>query len=244
VSALDVDEVCFIVAAATRRDGGYVTVCNVHSLVTARSDSEHLRALLESIANVADGMPLVWAARMLGRPTVRQVRGLTLFERLLSGDDFGVTRHFLIGGTPETQHLLSETVRARFPMAAIVGRWIPNFTPGVPSLPDSIRNDIVNARPDVIWVGLGCPRQEKWMLRHWRFLAPAVLIGVGAAFDFLAGTKRTAPIWMQRLGAEWLFRLLTEPRRLAWRYFRTNPAFLWRIAAQIVRERLVVVRRR
>ncbi len=237
VSTLDVEQVCSFVASAARRDGGYVTVCNVHSLVTAHNDPEHLRALVESITNVADGMPLVWAARLLGRPAVRHVRGQTLFERLLAGDDLGVKRHFLLGGTPQTQSLLLETVRSRFPSATIVGRWVPAFTAGVPGLPDDIRQDIVNARPDIIWVALGCPRQEKWMLRHWRSLTPAVLIGVGAAFDFLAGTKPTAPVWMQRLGAEWLFRLLTEPRRLAWRYLRTNPSFMWRIAAQVVRER-------
>jgi len=243
VSALDVEKVCSIVASATRRDGGYVTVCNVHSLMTARNDAEHCRALVESIANVADGIPLVWAARILGRPGVRHVRGQALFERLLAGDDLGVKRHFLIGGTPQTQNLLSETVRSRFPSATVVGRWVPAFTEGVPALPDDARQDIVNARPDIVWVALGCPRQEKWMLRHWRSLTPAVLIGVGAAFDFLAGTKPTAPVWMQRIGAEWLFRFLTEPRRLAWRYLRTNPTFLWRIVAQVVRERLAHVGR-
>jgi len=227
--------VCSIVAKAARSTGGYVTVCNVHSLVTARNDSEHLKALLDSLANVADGMPLVWAARMLGHP-VTQVRGQALFERLLAGDDIDVKRHYLIGATARTQGLLVETVRSRFPSATIVGQWVPDFTAGVPDLPDDIRQDIVNARPDIIWVALGCPRQEKWMRRHWRSVTPAVLIGVGAAFDFLSGTKPTAPVWMQRVGVEWLFRLLSEPRRLAWRYLSTNPVFIWRIVSQLVRE--------
>ena len=140
--------------------------------------------------------------------------------------------------------LITGMVRARFPTAEIVGRWAPPFTRELPGLPGEIRDQIARVRPEVIWVGLGCPRQEKWMLRHARSLAPSVLVGVGAAFDFLAGTKPAAPLWMQRAGLEWLFRLISEPRRLAWRYLSTNPKFLWRVAGQIARHRLALARSR
>jgi N-acetylglucosaminyldiphosphoundecaprenol N-acetyl-beta-D-mannosaminyltransferase len=158
-------------------------------------------------------------------------------ERLLNGEALGVTRHFLIGSTEHVQARLLAAIQSRFPSAQVVGRWVPPFGSDAPELPSRVRDSIRSARPHVVWVGLGCPRQEKWMLRNWRELAPSVLVGVGAAFDFLAGCHGVAPLWMQQVGLEWLFRLLSEPRRLAWRYLSTNPVFVWRFLPEALRDR-------
>ena len=230
------DGVVGAVSDASAGPGGYIVVCNVHSVMTARRDSELRKALEESLATTLDGMPLVWGLRALGHHAER-LYGQALMERLLGGVDGRITRHYFIGSTDLVQQRLLAVIRDRFPRANIVGRWVPPFEPGVPGLPQTVREDILAAKPRIIWVGLGCPKQERWMARHWRALAPAVLIGVGAAFEYMAGTKRTPPMWMRRNGLEWLFRLLTEPRRLAWRYLSTNPDFILRFGIQLVRDR-------
>lgn len=237
MSVLDANGVATTVAEAIRGRGGYVTVCNVHSVITSARDSELRQALLESIANTADGMPLVWALRLLGHRDAARVTGRELMVRMLDGQGYGLTRHFLLGSSEHVQQRLLMLIAKAFPSAAIVGRWVPPFSAEGPGLPESVGEAIRASGAQVVWVGLGCPRQEKWMLRHWRALAPAVLIGVGAAFDFLAGTEPVAPQWMQKLGLEWVFRLVSAPRRLALRYASTNPAFVWRFAAQVLRER-------
>ena len=241
ISVLSLPEVARAVASGTSHDGGYVAVCNVHSVISASRDEELRQALERAIVNTADGMPLVWALRLLGYQSATHVYGQALMENLLASAD--LRRHYLVGSTDDVQRRLQARVRDRFPNAEVVGRWVPPFEIGVPELPDRVRAEIVALRPDVVWVGLGCPRQEKWMARHWRALAPSVLIGVGAAFDFLAGTRPQAPHWMRRVGLEWLFRLATEPRRLVWRYLSTNPVFVWRMLVQVVRENLTPSRR-
>jgi len=193
--------------------------------------------LQDALVTTLDGVPLVWGLRALGY-RVERMYGQALMEQLLTGGEGQITRHYFVGSTDLVQQRLVAVIRDRFPRANIVGRWVPPFELGVPALPDAARTDILAARPHIIWVGLGCPKQERWMRRHWRTLAPAVLIGVGAAFEYVAGTKPIPPTWMRRNGLEWLFRLITEPRRLAWRYLSTGPDFVLRFAIQFVRERM------
>jgi N-acetylglucosaminyldiphosphoundecaprenol N-acetyl-beta-D-mannosaminyltransferase len=220
VSVLDANGVATTVAEAIRGRGGYVTVCNVHSVITSARDSELRQALLESIANTADGMPLVWALRLLGHRDAARVTGRELMVRMLDGQGYGLTRHFLLGSSEHVQQRLLMLIAKAFPSAAIVGRWVPPFSAEGPGLPESVGEAIRASGAQVVWVGLGCPRQEKWMLRHWRALAPAVLIGVGAAFDFLAGTEPVAPQWMQKLGLEWV--LLKRTPGIFGRHFDTR----------------------
>ena len=236
ISVMSLPEVVTAVAYGATETGGYVGVCNVHSLITASRDDELRHALEGGLINTADGMPLVWALRLLGYRSTTRVYGQALMEALLASRR--IRRHYLVGSTDDVQRRLLTRLRDHYPNAEVVGRWVPPFTGAVPELPDQIRSDIAKTHPQVVWVGLGCPRQEKWMLRYWQQLAPAVLIGVGAAFDFLAGIRAQAPGWMRRSGLEWLFRLASEPRRLAWRYLSTNPVFIWRMAGQILRERV------
>jgi N-acetylglucosaminyldiphosphoundecaprenol N-acetyl-beta-D-mannosaminyltransferase len=141
-------------------------------------------------------------------------------------------KHYLCGGVPGVADELRRRLCARFPGLEIVGTFTPPFRVLNPDEAAAFRADIARTRPDVIWVGLSSPKQEKFMARHWRELDAGVLIGVGAAFDFHSGRVRQAPRWIQRSGFEWLFRLCTEPRRLGPRYLKTNPLFALRVIAQ------------
>jgi N-acetylglucosaminyldiphosphoundecaprenol N-acetyl-beta-D-mannosaminyltransferase len=153
------------------------------------------------------------------------------------GRDLGV-RHFLLGSTEDVLRRLEQRLARRFPGAEIVGRLsLPFVEADDFSGTEAAIADVRRASPHIVWLSLGCPKQELWMLRYAHELAPALLAGVGAAFDFHAGTKRRAPPWVQRAGLEWLHRLVSEPRRLASRYARTNSEFLLLAGRELLRQR-------
>ncbi len=207
---------------------GYICLGTAHGLTVARADGELRRIYNESWLTTPDGMPLVW----LGPRGVERVYGPDL---LLGACDAGRSvglRHYLFGGAPGVATELADRLASRFPGVAIVGHREPPFRPLNATEFATWQAEIARLRPDVIWVGLGTPKQERFMAQHWRELEAGVLIGVGAAFDFHSGRVRQAPRWMQRNGLEWLFRLGTEPRRLGPRYLITNPLFILRVLAQ------------
>ena len=174
-------------------------------------------------------MPLVWLSRARGFGYVNRVYGpdlmLALCERSLSKG----YRHFLYGGAPGVPEKLAENLKRRFPGLDVVGTYSPPFRPLTHEEDERVVRMINEAGPDIVWVGLSTPKQERWMAGHIGRLEAPVLIGVGAAFDFHSGVKRQAPRWMQRSGLEWLFRLLTEPRRLWRRYLIYNSLFVWNL---------------
>ena len=203
-----------------------INVCNVHSVMSARTDARLAEAFAAGDANTPDGMPLVWAMRSLGVPAQTRVKGSHIALRAFEvGLDRG-WRHFFYGSTRETLDSLTAAVGRRFPGLQIAGSLSPPFRPLEPHEQAQILAGIRDTRPDIVWVGLGMPKQEKWMLEVRDSLPGMVLVGVGAAFDFLAGTKPEAPEMLQRAGLEWAFRLASEPRRLWRRYAWNNPAFL------------------
>ncbi|MBI4626704.1 MAG: WecB/TagA/CpsF family glycosyltransferase [Verrucomicrobia bacterium] len=179
-------------------------------------------------------------ARGLARPSASRVPARAI-ERVYGPDLMlavcdqgrasGLT-HYFYGGAPGVAEELRSKLRARFPGLNVAGTFTPPFRPLDPGEIAALQADVARVRPDVIWVGLGTPKQERFMAQHWRELDAGVLIGVGAAFDFHSGRVRQAPRWMQRSGFEWLFRLGTEPRRLGPRYLKTNPLFALRVLAQ------------
>ena len=216
----------------TRRDPHYVCLATVHGVVESQRDEKLRHIYNQSGLTTADGMPLVWLSRLSGRAPVERVYGpdlmLAVCERSLSRG----YRHFLYGGGAGVGEKLASHLRHRLPGLNIVGTYSPPFRPLSLQEDQKIVDRINAARPDFVWVGLGAPKQEYWMADHLTRLNAPVLLGVGAAFDFLSGVKAQAPYWMQRGGLEWLFRLLSEPRRLWRRYLLGNAKFLYLIFLQ------------
>jgi N-acetylglucosaminyldiphosphoundecaprenol N-acetyl-beta-D-mannosaminyltransferase len=210
----------------------------VHLFVTARHEDEVRRALAGAALAFPDGWPVAWLQRRLGHSSAMRVAGPDLMARVIAdGRGFGV-RHFLLGSSEDVLRRLEQNLARRFPGAEFVGRLsLPFFVGDDFSGTESAIAEVRRAAPHVVWLSLGCPKQELWMLRHAQELAPSLVAGVGAAFDFHAGTKRRAPDWVQRVGLEWLHRLLSEPRRLASRYARTNSEFLLLAGREVLRRR-------
>jgi N-acetylglucosaminyldiphosphoundecaprenol N-acetyl-beta-D-mannosaminyltransferase len=216
------------------RTGGYVCVRDVHGIILCQDDLElreiHRRAALVT----TDGMPLVRAVKRAGHIDATRVYGPDLMLEVC-GRRVGTLRHFLYGSSPEVLADLRENLEARFPGLKIVGTHSPPYRSLTEEESETEREVLWLAGPDVVWVGLSTPKQERWMAANVDHLGGAVLIGVGAAFDFHAGRKRQAPRWMQRSGLEWLFRMLREPRRLGRRYLVVVPRFLWLMARERMR---------
>jgi N-acetylglucosaminyldiphosphoundecaprenol N-acetyl-beta-D-mannosaminyltransferase len=221
-----------------RRERGYVCAVAVHAVIVGHRDAEMLAALRGSALTVPDGRPLVWALNLLGERLEDRVYGPGLMDRYCRRCAEAGHRIWLYGGnTAASLDLLKSSLQARYKGIAIAGGWSPPHRPLSSDEEVEIAKQINGDRPDVVWVGTGVPRQEKWMARMQPRLEPPVMVGVGAAFDFLAGTKRQAPPWMQRHGLEWAYRTAQEPLRLLPRYLRHNPAFVAAFARQYLRER-------
>jgi N-acetylglucosaminyldiphosphoundecaprenol N-acetyl-beta-D-mannosaminyltransferase len=207
----------------------YVCVTGVHGVMESQSDSELLRIHNESGLTTPDGMPMVWSAHRAGADHVDRVYGPDLMlEMCRLSAERGWTS-FLYGGDEGVPELLAERLRARFPGLEIVGTYSPPFR----ELSDQEQSEIVkrinDADPDLVWVGLSTPKQERWVAGHIDKLNASALLAVGAAFDFHAGLLPQAPPWMQRSGLEWLYRLYREPKRLWRRYLKNNPRFVWAV---------------
>jgi N-acetylglucosaminyldiphosphoundecaprenol N-acetyl-beta-D-mannosaminyltransferase len=227
-----------------RRERGYVCATAVHAVMVAQTDPEMRDALRGSTMTVPDGMPLVWAANLLGEDLSDRVYGPELMLRYCERSRDRGHRIFLYGGRDQgSLAQLTLNLRLRFPGIKIVGGYSPPFRPLTAEEDDAIARQIDAARPDVVWVGIGVPKQEKWMARMRDRIEAPVMAAVGAAFDFHAGRVSMAPQWMQDRGLEWTYRITQEPRRLLPRYLIHNPRFVAKIAAQVVRERLRAGRR-
>ncbi len=225
-------------ASVAARQRGYVCVCNVHTLMASAEDEELRAALLGSSINVPDGQPLVWALGALGHPLGARVYGPELMARACArGADTG-QRLYLYGGRNQGALVqLALNLRQRYPGVKIVGGYSPPHRPLTADERSAVIKEINGSRADVVWVGIGVPKQEKWMLDMRSELQAPVLIGVGAAFDFHAGLVPQAPNWIQESGLEWAYRLAHEPRRLWRRYTRYNPRFVVAFARQFARHR-------
>jgi N-acetylglucosaminyldiphosphoundecaprenol N-acetyl-beta-D-mannosaminyltransferase len=216
--------------AGERREG----VATVHSVMEAWDDPGFRQVLNAADLVTPDGMPLVWMLRRLGYPDQQRVYGpdLTLHVCEAAARE-GVPVGFY-GGLPEALEAMVSKLRRLFPGLVVAYAWSPPFRPLTPEEDAQVVREIVESGARVLFVGLGCPKQERWMGEH-RGRVPAVMLGVGAAFDFHGGRVRQAPRWMQERGLEWLFRLAMEPRRLWRRYLKHNPRFV--VLALLLRER-------
>jgi N-acetylglucosaminyldiphosphoundecaprenol N-acetyl-beta-D-mannosaminyltransferase len=222
-----VDRINRWVAAGDRQ---YVSVCTVHTVMECRRD-EQLRQIVNAAGmTTPDGMPLVWLSWLAGHRYVSRVYGPDLMLAAMA--QLIGQRHFFFGGRPGIADRLAVEMQARFPRSLVVGTFTPPIGTAQELCTDQAAELINRARPDIVWVGISSPKQEFWMSCMRPRLEAAVLIGVGAAFDFHTGEARQAPVWMQRFGFEWLFRLVQEPRRLWRRYLIDNPCFLFELFRQ------------
>jgi N-acetylglucosaminyldiphosphoundecaprenol N-acetyl-beta-D-mannosaminyltransferase len=227
-------------AMVRARRRGYICACNVHTVMASREDAELRAALVSPLAlNVPDGQPLAWAINALGNSLSDRVYGPELMARAFarSATDGG-HRFYLYGGRDQDALVqLGVSLRRRFPGVNIVGGYAPPFRPLTPEERAAIIEEINESEADVVWVGIGVPKQEKWMASMRPDLAAPVLVGVGAAFDFHAGLVPQAPPWLQDVGLEWAYRLVQEPRRLWRRYLRYNPRFVAAFMRQLAAHR-------
>jgi N-acetylglucosaminyldiphosphoundecaprenol N-acetyl-beta-D-mannosaminyltransferase len=217
---------------------GFICVANVHTVTSSREDPDLRSALMDSSLNVPDGQPLVWAMNALGHSLGGRVYGPELMSRSCAlGAETG-HRMYLYGGRNQGALVqLALNLRQRHTGVRIVGGYSPPHRPLSAEEEEAVINEINRSGADIVWVGIGVPKQEKWMLRMRSRLNAPVLIGVGAAFDFHAGLVPQAPSWLQEAGLEWAFRLAHEPRRLWRRYIRYNPRFVGGFARQLVEHR-------
>lgn len=227
VSAIDPTMAVDTIAGWVERgDRQYVCVTGVHGVTESQRDPELLAIHNRSGLTTPDGMPMVWCGRWAGARWMRRVYGPDLMlDALQEAAQRGWSSYFY-GSTDDTLAVLVERLSARVPNLRVAGTYAPPFRALTAEEDDEVVARINAAHPDLVWVGLSTPKQERWMAAHRDALDAAALIGVGAAFDFHAGMKRQAPRWMQRGGLEWLFRLASEPRRLWRRYLVGNTRFV------------------
>jgi N-acetylglucosaminyldiphosphoundecaprenol N-acetyl-beta-D-mannosaminyltransferase len=222
---------------AANRESRYICICNVHSVITANLNDNFRRIVNGADMATPDGMPLAWVLRRLGFSRQQRINGPDLMWRYCALAESQGKIIYLYGSTDETLAKLTIALAKAFPALRIGGRYAPPFRPTIAVEDATIVKSINDSGAGVVFVALGCPKQEEWMAIHRNHIK-AVTIGVGAAFDYHAGTLKRAPNWMQHNGLEWLYRVLTEPRRLWRRYLVTNTLFLIGISRQFFKRLL------
>jgi len=221
--------------ALEQKQFGYITVTGVHGVMEAQQD-ESLRAVLNgSLLCTPDGMPMVWLGRLAGYRQIGRVYGPDFMLDVCEASPSRGLRHFFYGGAQGVASDLKEKLAVRFPGLNVVGVYEPPFRPLNAEEQAEFKRLVQETRPDVIWVGLSTPKQERFMAEYISKLGvPVMMVGVGAAFDFHTGRVKQAPDWMQAIGMEWFYRLCQEPRRLWRRYLTNNPRFVLLLFCQVL----------
>jgi len=236
ISVLNLPAALTAIADAVRdRRKGYICVTGVHGVMEAQADGAFKSILNQAFLCTPDGMPMVWAGKLGGHREMRRVYGPDLMLEVCAWSETSGARHFFYSGADGVADLLAQKLETRFPKLKVVGTYTPPFRALNAEELRELQSRISAARPDILWVGLSTPKQEKFMAEYLPQLEVTLMIGVGAAFDFHSGRVKQAPRWMQRSGLEWFYRLCCEPRRLARRYLRNNPLFLLNGLAQLTR---------
>ncbi len=219
-----------------RQASRYVAVCNVHMIVEAERNSSFRKVIDAAALVVPDGSPLMWIGRRQGFPLARRCYGPDLFQEFAASTAAKGYRHYLYGGHPGVGEKVAERLRQDYPNLSIAGISSPPFRKLTPAEDEAAVQEINASGADILWVALGCPRQEIWMYEHRDRLNVPVLVGVGQAFDIYSGRVAQAPEWMREHGLEWFYRLVTNPRRLWRRYLIYNSEFLIRVGGSWLRE--------
>lgn len=234
VSAIDMGEaVRRCERMLDQRQKGYVCVTGVHGIMEAQRDANFRDILNRSFLCTPDGMPTVWIGRLRGHAGMGRVYGPDFMLQMCRRSVEPGYRYFLYGGGSGTVERLRERLERMVPGIQIVGVYTPPFRSLSEAEEDELITTIAQAKPDVVWVGLSTPKQERFMASMVHRLDTRLMVGVGAAFDIHAGLRRDAPAWMKTCGLQWLHRLLQEPHRLWRRYLSNNPRFVWQIALQV-----------
>lgn len=238
VDVLDYDRAADRIARrALQGEGGYVCVANVHMTMEAWDDPAFRAVVNGADLVTSDGVPLVWGLRALGATDARRVYGPDLMLHLCRRAAKAGIAVGLLGGTEEVLEALTDRLRQEFPGLQVSFVHSPPFGSSPAYDEEAVLNELDDSGVGILFVGLGCPKQEVWMSERVDRVG-AVMVGVGAAFDFLSGAKRQSPKFLQRIGLEWLFRLVNEPRRLARRYLIHNPRFTVLFLVQLLRTRM------
>lgn len=226
-----------VIGRALSGQGGYACLTSIHGLTLSQRDSAVASALSEAWMNFPDGVPVTWLQHRTGALGAERVCGIDLMPHVLDrGRRFGL-RHYLYGSTPVVLDALQCEIARQWPGAHVVGAESPPFGPADAESTANSLDRIRRDNPQIIWVGLGAPKQDFWGQHHSRAVSPALVMGVGAAFDFVSNAKRRAPMWMQRNGLEWAHRLILEPRRLSGRYVRSGTELAISFVRDSVRRR-------
>ena len=215
------------------RRKGYICVTGVHGVMEAQDDANFKKILNAAFLCTPDGMPMVWAGKLNGQREMNRVYGPDLMLDVCAWSETSGAKHFFYGGADGVAELLAQKLKLKFPKLEIVGTFTPPFRALNTDEEKKLREQVAATQPDIFWIGLSTPKQEKFMAEFLPKLDTTLMIGVGAAFDFHSGRVKQAPRWMQRSGLEWFYRLCSEPRRLAKRYFKNNPLFALKFFAQL-----------
>jgi len=240
ISAIDMNDArLFIEEAILRRQKKYICVCPVSTIMECKKDKRVLKSVNSADLATPDGMAVVRIGRMCGFKNIRRVYGPDLMQDICDISKEKGYKNYFYGSSVDVLKKLKENFNKKYPGLIISGVCSPPFRQLTKEEDDKIVGDINNNNPDIIWVGLGSPKQDLWMYEHRNRINAPVMVGVGAAFDFLAGTKSQAPRWMRNSGFEWLFRLTTEPRRLWKRYLIGNSIFMWLFLKEFVKIKIL-----
>jgi N-acetylglucosaminyldiphosphoundecaprenol N-acetyl-beta-D-mannosaminyltransferase len=215
------------------RRKGYICLANVHGIMEAHRDPRLAAIYAASTLTLPDGTPTVWVGRWQGYKWMQRVAGPELMLEIFRRKEFAAYKHFLYGGEENVAQHLQKRLEDRFPWTRIVGAYTPPFRDLYPEEEQALISRVRELKPDIIWVGIGTPKQEYFMQRYLHDLETTLMFGVGAAFDFHTGRIQDAPQWVKHIGMQWLHRLVQDPRRLWKRYLLNNSAFLWHITLQL-----------
>jgi len=236
VDVMNMDRLLSRLATMLQRgDKGYLSAITVHGVMLAQRDPEFATAFDDAAIAIPDGTPIAWAGRLQGHRDMRYVTGPALMREVFRRKEFAAYTHFFYGGDTGVAQELAAHFRSVTPHAKIVGTFTPPFRSLTNAEERALIAQIRRCKPDMIWVGLGTPKQDKFMRRYLPLLDTTIMFGVGAAFDFHTGRIRDCAPWIKGAGLQWLHRLMQDPKRLWWRYLRDNPAFIYGMTIQLVK---------
>ena len=229
---LELAKQAFVEAIQTKKKG-YVCITGVHGVMESQNDPKLREIHNKAFLVTPDGMPMVWLGKLNGFKEMSRVYGPDLMLDIMEISKQFSIRHFFYGGANGVAQELKQRLETRFPGIQIVGTYEPPFRALNSKEEKELAYLVAETKPDIFWVGLSTPKQEKFMAEYLPKLDVTLMVGVGAAFDFHSSRIKQAPRWIQRSGLEWMFRLCMEPKRLWRRYFKNNPRFIYRVACQL-----------